>query len=143
VSAAIRRLIVNTDGGSRGNPGPAAIAAVISDGEGEVISEHAERIGKATNNVAEYRAVLLGIEQAAGLGAPEVDLLCDSELVVRQVIGQYKVKDRTLKGLHAEVLRGLERFELWSIRHVPRDDNTRADALVNDVLDTAPGGGNP
>ena len=141
MSPAIRRLIVNTDGGSRGNPGPAAVAAVITDGEGQVISEHAELIGRTTNNVAEYRAVLLGIEQAAGLGSPELDLLCDSELVVRQVMGEYKVKDETLRGLHAQVIAALRQFELWSIRHVRRDHNTRADALVNEVLDSAPGTG--
>jgi ribonuclease HI len=135
VSAGLRRLLVNTDGGSRGNPGPAAIAAVLQDGEGKVIGEHAELIGDATNNVAEYRALLLGIEQAAGLGVPELDLRCDSELVVRQVMGEYRVKDRALQDLHNDVLKALESFDAWTIRHVPRDQNARADALVNDTLD--------
>jgi ribonuclease HI len=136
-SSVIRRLIVNTDGGSRGNPGPAAIAAVIADVEGKVISEHSELIGSATNNVAEYRALLLGIEQAGALQPPEVDLRCDSELVVRQVMGEYKVKDDTLRGLHTQVVAALRSFELWTIRHVPREQNERADELVNEALDAA------
>jgi ribonuclease HI len=140
VSGSIRRATVHTDGGARGNPGPAAIAAVISDGEGGVISEHAELIGKATNNVAEYRAVLLGIEQADGLDIPELDIVCDSELVVRQLMGQYKVKDAALRELHGQALSELESFDAWSIRHVRREQNARADALVNEALDAAPRG---
>jgi ribonuclease HI len=135
VSEALRRLLVNTDGGSRGNPGPAAIAAVLHDSEGQVIGEHAELIGDATNNVAEYRALLLGIEQAAGLGVSELDLRCDSELVVRQVMGEYRVKDRALQDLHRDVLKALEGFDAWTIRHVRREQNERADALVNEKLD--------
>ncbi len=91
------KLIVNVDGGARGNPGPAAIAAVVRDAGGEVLAERGERIGRATNNVAEYRALLLGIARAAALGATELELVGDSELIVRQVKGQYKVKDATLR----------------------------------------------
>jgi ribonuclease HI len=128
------RLIVNVDGGARGNPGPAAIGAVVQDADGEVLLERGERIGKATNNVAEYRALLLGIELAAELGAGELELIGDSELVVRQVKGEYKVKDAALRELHAEVGRALRRFHDWSIRHVRRAENAEADRLVNAAL---------
>ena len=132
---AVERLVVNVDGGSRGNPGQAAIAAVLATPEGEIVEERGERIGVATNNVAEYRALLLGLERAQALGASEVDVIGDSELVVRQVLGQYKVKDATLKGLRAEVDTALADFDRWSIRHVRREDNEAADLLVNDTLD--------
>jgi len=126
---------VNVDGGARGNPGPAAIGAVVQSG-GEVLEERGERIGRATNNVAEYRALLLGIERATELGASELELVGDSELIVRQVKGEYKVKDATLRELHAEVERALRPFEgRWSIRHVRREHNAEADRLVNAVLD--------
>jgi ribonuclease HI len=128
------RLIVNVDGGARGNPGPAAIGAVVQDADGEVLLERGERIGKATNNVAEYRALLLGIELAAELGAGELELIGDSELIVRQVKGEYKVKDATLRELHAEVGRALRHFHDWSIRHVRRAENAEADRLVNAAL---------
>lgn len=127
--------MVNVDGGARGNPGPAAIAAVVQDEEGGVIEERGERIGKATNNVAEYRALLLGIERAAALGASDVELVGDSELVVRQVKGEYKVKDATMRELHTEVKRALAPFASWSIRHVRREHNSEADRLVNRALD--------
>lgn len=127
--------MVNVDGGARGNPGPAAIGVVVQAPEGEVLEERGERIGRATNNVAEYRALLLGIERAAELGAREVELVGDSELVVRQVKGEYKVKDATLRELHAEVKRALAPFERWSIRHVRREQNSEADRLVNNALD--------
>jgi ribonuclease HI len=129
------KLIVNVDGGARGNPGPAAIGAVVQLPDGGVVEERGEQIGEATNNVAEYRAVLLGIERAAELGASELELVGDSELVVRQVRGEYKVKDATLRGLHAEVKRALQPFERWSIRHVRREQNAEADRLVNTALD--------
>lgn len=130
-------LVVNVDGGARGNPGPAAIAAVVRDADGEVVEERAESIGPATNNVAEYRALLLGIERARALGADEIELVGDSELVVKQVRGEYRVKDAALKELHNRVRQKLERFDDWSIRHVRREDNEDADRLVNETLDAA------
>jgi ribonuclease HI len=133
----VRRLVVNVDGGARGNPGPAAIAAVVTDQDGEVIEERSEAIGPATNNVAEYRALLLGIERARALGADEVELVGDSELVVKQVRGDYRVKDAGLKDLHHRVKGQLARFNGWSIRHVRREANEHADQLVNEVLDAA------
>jgi ribonuclease HI len=129
------KVVVNVDGGSRGNPGPAAIAAVVQDAGGGVLEESAQPIGRATNNVAEYRALLLGIERAAALGASELELVGDSELIVRQVEGRYKVKDATMKELHAQVRRALAGFEDWSIRHVRRELNSEADRLVNEALD--------
>jgi ribonuclease HI len=131
----LEKLVVNVDGGARGNPGPAAIGAVVQLPNGDVLEERGERIGVATNNVAEYRALLLGIERAAELGASELELVGDSELIVRQVKGEYKVKNATLRGLHAEVKRALRPFERWSIRHVRREQNAAADRLVNEVLD--------
>ena len=125
------------DGGARGNPGPAAIAAVVTTPEGEPVESVGEAIGRATNNVAEYRALLLGIERARALGASELDLVGDSELVVKQIKGEYRVKDGGLRPLHAEVRRALEPFERWSIRHVRREQNADADALVNETLDAA------
>ncbi len=129
------KLTVNVDGGARGNPGPAAIGAIVRDGEGAVLEERGERIGRATNNVAEYRALLLGIELAAALGASELELVGDSELIVRQVEGRYKVKDATMKELHGQVKAALRPFESWSIRHVRRENNADADRLVNGALD--------
>lgn len=133
----MEKLVVNVDGGARGNPGPAAIGAVVQAPGGEVLEERGERIGAATNNVAEYRALLLGIERAAELGASELELVGDSELVVRQVKGEYKVKDAALRELHTEVKRALRRFDGWSIRHVRREQNAAADRLVNEALDAA------
>jgi ribonuclease HI len=131
----VSKLTVNVDGGARGNPGPAAIGAVVRGADGEVLEERGERIGRATNNVAEYRALLLGIELAAALGASELELIGDSELIVRQVEGKYKVKDATMKELHGEVKSALRPFDNWSIRHVRREHNADADRLVNAALD--------
>ena len=117
----------------QGNPGPAAIAAVATP-EGEVLEEIGETIGPATNNVAEYRALLLGIERAQALGASELDRR-RLELIVRQVKGEYKVKDSTLRELHAQVRAALGGFDRWSIRHVRREHNAEADRLVNEALD--------
>ncbi len=128
------RLTVNVDGGARGNPGPAAIGVVVR-GDGEVLEEVGETIGEATNNVAEYRALLKGIELAAAHGATELELIGDSELVVRQVEGRYKVKNAGMKELHEEVKRALRGFDTWSIRHVRRAENADADRLVNAALD--------
>jgi ribonuclease HI len=129
------RLVVHVDGGARGNPGPAAIAAVLADPGGEVLEERSETIGRATNNVAEYRALLLGIERARELGARELDLVGDSELIARQVRGEYRVKNPELRELHSRVAAALAGFDRWTIRNVPREENARADSLVNEALD--------
>ena len=126
---------MHVDGGARGNPGPAAAGAVVSTPDGEVLDEASEAIGVATNNVAEYRGLLLGLELARKLGAAEVDVVNDSELVAKQVNGVYKVKHRDMKPLHAAALDALSGFDRWSIRSVPRAENAGADALVNQALD--------
>ena len=129
------KLVVHVDGGARGNPGPAAVGVVVTTPDGEVLDEASARIGEATNNVAEYRGLLLGLERARALGADEVEVVNDSELVARQVTGHYKVKHPGMKPLHAEALAALRGFAGWSIRSVPREQNARADALVNEALD--------
>jgi ribonuclease HI len=131
------RVVVHVDGGSRGNPGPAAAAAVVSSPEGDVLDEAAETIGRASNNVAEYRGLLLGLERARALGATEVDVINDSELIAHQVNGRYKVKHADMKPLHAQALAALRGFERWSLRPVKREQNADADALVNQALDAA------
>jgi ribonuclease HI len=129
------KLVVHVDGGSRGNPGPAAAAAVLSTPDGDVVDEAAETLGRATNNVAEYRGLLLGLQRARALGATEVEVINDSELIAHQVNGRYKVKHADMKPLHAAALEALRGFERWSIRPVRRAQNAAADALVNQALD--------
>jgi ribonuclease HI len=131
------KLVLHVDGGARGNPGPAAIGVVISHPDGTVVDELAERIGVATNNVAEYRAVLRGLERAAALGAHEVELIGDSELVARQLTGAYKVKHPALRPLYEEAMVALRGFDRWRVRTVPRAQNAHADMLVNAALDGA------
>jgi ribonuclease HI len=135
------KLVLHVDGGARGNPGPAAIGVVISGPDGELIEEIAERIGAATNNVAEYKAVLRGIERARQLGARELEIVGDSELIARQLAGAYKVKNAALRQLHTEALDALRAFDRWAIRTVPRAQNAGADALVNQALDAGPASG--
>jgi ribonuclease HI len=129
------KVVVHVDGGSRGNPGPAAAAAVVYGPGGEVLDEAATTIGRVTNNVAEYRGLLLGIERARALGATEVELVNDSELIAHQVNGRYKVKHPDMKPLHAQALAALTGFDRWSLRPVRRELNEAADALVNQALD--------
>jgi ribonuclease HI len=131
------KLVVHVDGGARGNPGPAAAAAVLSAPGGQVVDEASELLGVATNNVAEYRGLLLGLARARALGATEVEVVNDSELVAKQVNGQYKVRHPDMKPLHARAVRELRAFERWSVRSVPRAQNAAADALVNQALDAA------
>ncbi len=130
-------LVVHVDGGARGNPGPAAIGVVISDPGGEVLQELGERIGVATNNVAEYRALLRGLQLAGELGAREVEIVGDSELIAKQLTGAYKVKHPSMRPLYEEAIAALRAFDGWKIRTVPRAQNARADALVNEALDAA------
>jgi ribonuclease HI len=130
-----QRLIVHVDGGARGNPGPAAIGVVVSEPGGEVLDEVAETIGVASNNVAEYKALLRGVACAAELGAREISLINDSELVARQLQGRYKVKHPAMKPLYEQAMSALRGFDRWEIRSVPRAQNARADALVNAALD--------
>jgi ribonuclease HI len=129
------KLIVHVDGGARGNPGPAAAACVISTPDGEVIDEQAQLLGVATNNVAEYRALLLGLARAKELGASDIEVVGDSELIAKQVQGLYKVKHEAMKPLYLDAMTAFRQFNQWSIRTVPRAQNAEADALVNQALD--------
>jgi len=131
------KVVVHVDGGARGNPGPAAAAAVVSTPDGDVLDEARQLLGVATNNVAEYRGLLLGLERARALGADEVEIVNDSELVARQMNGEYKVKHPDMKPLHAQAKQALAEFASWRIRSVPRAQNAAADALVNQALDEA------
>jgi ribonuclease HI len=131
------KLVVHVDGGARGNPGPAAAAAVVSTPEGDVLDEAHELLGSVTNNVAEYRGLLLGLDRARALGADEVEVVNDSELVAKQINGEYKVKHPDMKPLHAAATEALAQFGRWRVRSVPRAQNAAADALVNQALDAA------
>jgi ribonuclease HI len=126
---------IYTDGGARGNPGPAAAGAVIVSDTGLPLAEVSAFLGTTTNNVAEYRALLLALKRAKELGVTDVSVCMDSELIVRQLNGLYKVKDRKMRELNHEAHALLRHFEAWSVRHVPRSENKRADELVNAVLD--------
>jgi ribonuclease HI len=128
-------LVLHVDGGARGNPGPAAIGVVVSDPDGEVVTTFSDTIGESTNNVAEYRALLRGLELASEHGAREVHVINDSELVARQLTGAYKVKHAAMQELHRQALALLQRFDRWSIESVPRAQNAEADLLVNQALD--------
>ena len=130
-----RKAIICTDGASRGNPGPAAIGAVIKDEHNRLIARISRRIGKATNNQAEYRAIIAALEEAVRLGATHVELNSDSELIVRQISGRYRVKNAALKPLYQQVklLQGL--LESCTVTHIPRWRNKEADKLTNAALD--------
>ena len=124
-----------TDGGARGNPGPAAYGYVLEDDDGSVLAAHGERIGVATNNVAEYRALIAGLEKALELGLDEVGVVSDSELLVKQMTGEYRVKNEALKRLHDEASRVARRIGEVSYSAVRREHNELADRLVNEALD--------
>ena len=126
-----------TDGGARGNPGPAGIGARLLTAEGQLVEELGDAIGRATNNVAEYQALLAGLELALDHGVRCLDVFMDSELIVRQVSGQYRVKDATLKALHEQATRLLHRFHEVEVWHIPREQNSEADGLVNQAIDAS------
>jgi ribonuclease HI len=146
-------LIINTDGGARGNPGPAGIGVVIRDENQQIIGRHKQYIGEATNNVAEYKALILALEEAKKIlnfpssakategrqfsifNGGELEIRMDSELIVRQMQGRYKIKDSRLKILAAEVLKLIKNFKNVSFHHVPREQNKEADKLVNEAID--------
>ena len=135
MSAAPERVVVHVDGGARGNPGPAGIGVVVTGEHGEELARANDFIGVATNNEAEYHALLLGLARASQLGAREVEVVNDSQLVARQITGEYRVKKADLKPLHARALAALRGFERWHVRSVPREQNEVADELVNDAID--------
>jgi ribonuclease HI len=131
----IEKAVLYTDGASRGNPGPAAIGAVIKDGQGSVLSRISRRIGRTTNNQAEYRAIIAALEEAIRLGVARVELKSDSELAVHQINGRYRVKNPGLRPLHQQVRELQSRFQSFSIAAIPRRQNAAADRLSNDALD--------
>jgi ribonuclease HI len=128
---------LSTDGGARGNPGPAAYGYVLEAGDGTVLDAHGEAIGVATNNVAEYRGLLAGPEAALARGVEEVEVVSDSELVVKQMRGEYKVKNETLRNLVDEAQALESRFRRVTYTAVRREHNELADRLVNEALDSA------
>ncbi|MCC7356664.1 MAG: ribonuclease HI family protein [Candidatus Doudnabacteria bacterium] len=130
-------VVLNTDGGARGNPGPAGTGVVIKDESGAILYAVGEYIGEATNNVAEYKALIRALEQAHKLGATEVRVNMDSELIVKQMLGQYKIKEPTLQQLAGEVIKLRNNFEKVSFTHVRRELNKEADLLVNEAIDVA------
>ena len=131
------KFILYTDGAARGNPGPAALGIVLTDAQGNEIEALGETLGRATNNEAEYRALLRGLERASHHHATELEIRTDSQLLAQQLKGDYRVRAENLKPLHIQAQRALAQFERVGIRHIPRAQNGRADALANQALDAA------
>ena len=134
------RARLSTDGGARGNPGPAAFAYVLEAEDGTVLAAHGEAIGIATNNVAEYRALVAGLEQAVEVGVTDLEVISDSELMVKQMRGEYRVKNEALRELSQQASRLAGEVGSVSYRAVRREQNKRADKLVNEALDTEAAG---
>ena len=134
IAIMLDEAILYCDGASRGNPGPAAIGAVLFDAQGGRLAEVSEAIGRATNNVAEYRALIAGVQAAVRLGCRKLVIRLDSELAVRQIQGRYKIKNSALIPLAAEARHALTAIHEWHIEHVPRADNSVADQLANEAL---------
>ncbi len=131
------RAILHTDGGARGNPGPAGIGVVLQASDGSLLAEVARSIGETTNNVAEYRALITGLEIALDHGVTELDVRLDSELVVSQLKGEWKIKNDRLRGLAARAEILMRRFDTIDLTHVPRAQNAAADRLANEAMDAA------
>ncbi len=129
------KLIIFTDGGSRGNPGPAGLGAIIYDENHKVLAEISEFLGVTTNNQAEYRAILAAIKKAVSLGAKEVEFYLDSELAVKQLNREYKVKNKDLAPLFLAIYNLTLSFKKISFTHVPRERNKEADRLENEAMD--------
>jgi len=132
----VNKVAIYADGASRGNPGLAAIGVVIKDEQGKLVTRISQRIGRTTNNQAEYRAIIAALEEAIRLGAKQVDINLDSQLVVRQISGQYRVRKAALKPLHQQVKQLIGSLEGFTIAHIPRGQNREADSLANKALDT-------
>jgi probable phosphoglycerate mutase len=133
------RAKLSTDGGARGNPGPAAYGYVLEAEDGTVLAAHGERIGEATNNVAEYRGLVAGLEKAVELGVRELDVVSDSELLVKQMTGEYRVKNEALRRLSLEAARLARQLDRVAYTAVRREHNELADRLVNEALDADSG----
>lgn len=133
----LRKLVIYADGAARGNPGPAGVGVVIADGQGEVLRQLSAYIGRATNNVAEYKALLLALREAAKLQAEEIEIRLDSQLLKRQLRGEYKVKSRRLRPLYEQVQALLSPYGSVTIVHIPRQGNRQADRLANRAIKVA------
>jgi ribonuclease HI len=131
------KATLHTDGGARGNPGPAAFAYVLEADDGTLLAAHGETIGVATNNVAEYRGLVAGLAKALELAVPDVEVVSDSELLVKQMRGEYKVKNEALRELSLQAGRLARQLDSVEYRHVRRAHNELADRLVNEALDAA------
>jgi ribonuclease HI len=134
------KATLSTDGGARGNPGPAAYAYVLEAEDGTVLAAHGEAIGVATNNVAEYSALVAGLEKAAEIGVTELQVISDSELMVKQMLGEYRVKNEALRDLSVRAARLAREVGSVSYRAVRREQNKLADQLVNEALDAEAAG---
>ena len=131
----INKVIICADGAARGNPGPSAIGATIKDDKGNLIASISRRIGITTNNQAEYQAVITALEKAISLGARHVEIYADSELVVKQINGRYKVKKAVLRALYQKVIQLTGSLEGFTVAYIPRQQNAEADNLANKALD--------
>lgn len=132
-----KKLFLYTDGGSRGNPGPSGIGVIVLDAKRKKIKETSKYIGETTNNVAEYSALVCGLEEAAALGADEVVVYMDSELLAKQLNGEYRVKDENIKVLFMKALGILKNFGSFEIKHIAREKNKEADKLANKAINLA------
>jgi ribonuclease HI len=130
-----KALSLFTDGACRGNPGQGGAGAVLMGGNGEVVGTAKKFLGHCTNNIAEYQALIPGLGEALGRGATAISIYLDSELLVRQIQGIYRVKNPDLKPLMAEIRELLDRFDTWKVEHVPRRENALADELANEAID--------
>jgi ribonuclease HI len=134
----ITKVIINVDGAARGNPGPAAIGAVIKDENGNTVGRISRAIGVSTNNQAEYQAIIAALEKAISAGIKQVEVKSDSELVVEQINGRYKIKNTALRPFYQQVVRLSGKLESFAITGIPREQNAEADALANKALDRQP-----
>jgi ribonuclease HI len=133
----IEKVVINVDGAARGNPGPAAIGAIIKNENGHIVARISQRIGITTNNQAEYQAIITALEQAVRMGVRTVSVKSDSELVVNQISGRYKIKNTALRPLYHQVVQLTGSLENFTITYVPRGQNAQADALANQALDNS------
>lgn len=131
------KVIIHSDGGARGNPGPAGIGAILQAENGEILASVSQYLGVATNNQAEYKALIAALEKAQLLGAQELDCFLDSELIVKQINREYKVKNKDLAPLFLQVNNLLSKFKKYSFNHIAREHNKEADRLANEAMDRA------
>lgn len=133
----MKKLQLSTDGGARGNPGPAGAGLVIKDENGNLLLEHGQYLGETTNNVAEYSALIEALKFAKSLGGTDLEILMDSELIVKQMLGEYKIKQPHLQELAGNVKRLLSEFNSYQFKHILREYNKEADRMVNKAIDDA------